>query len=528
MKKINALFVLLTAFFVLSCGEKSEVQERPNILFCISDDQSFPHAGAYGCTWVETPAFDKVADNGLLFTNAYTGNAKCAPSRAIILTGRNSWQLEEAASHVGYFPNKFKTVFETLGDFGYTTGRTAKGWSPGVIRPVNGQPRELIGKDYSDITTTPPAKYMNNVDYAANFEVFLDDCEEGRPFAFWFGGTEPHRAYEYGAGIKYGGKKICDIDRVPAYWIDNDTVRTDMLDYAFEVEHFDSHLGRMIASLEKRGMLDNTIIVVTSDNGMPFPRCKAQEYPSSCHLPLAIMWPEGIKKPGRTITDFVSFVDFAATWLDLAQVREEASGMQSITGKSLRYLFETEKGGRVDPERNFVLVGKERHDTGRPEDVGYPIRAIITDNFTYLKNFKPERWPAGRPETGYLDVDGSPTKTMMLDTYGTENHKYYQYSFGRKPMEEFYDLNTDGECLNNIAQNEEVRAEKDYLSAKMMALLEKQGDPRVLGNGDVFDEYPIMPKQINFYDRFVNKEKVNHGWVNNSDFRPEHNKELKK
>ena len=528
MKKINSTLILLLAVVALSCTQKAKVAERPNILFCMSDDQSFPHASAYGCTWVNTPAFDKVASNGLLFTNAYTANAKCAPSRAVILTGRNSWQLEEAASHVGFFPNKFKTVFETLGDFGYSTGRTAKGWAPGVIRPINGQPRELIGQNYSDIKTTPPAQHMDKTDYSANFDAFLDDCEAGKPFAFWYGGTEPHRAYEYGAGIKYGGKKLSDIDRVPAYWMDNDTVRTDMLDYAFEIEHFDTHLGRMIASLEKRGMLENTIIVVTADNGMPFPRCKAQEYPSSCHLPLAIMWPEGIKKKGRKITDFVSFIDFTATWLDIAGVSEKESGMEAITGKSLRPIFESNKEGRVVPERNFVLVGKERHDTGRPNDVGYPIRAIITDNFTYLKNFKPERWPAGQPETGYLDVDGSPTKTMMLNTYGTKNHKYYQYAFGKKTPEEFYDLKVDGECLNNVAYDEERMADKQYLADKLMAALKAQGDPRVLGNGDVFDAYPIMPKQINFYERFMNGEAVNHSWVNDSDFRPEHNLDLKK
>lgn len=528
MKKLPLLAIALVILVATFCVQKREPVERPNILFCVADDQSFPHAGAYGCEWVKTPAFDKVAANGLLFTNAYTANAKCAPSRAIILTGRYSWQLEEAASHVGFFPNKFKTVFETLSEFGYNTGRTAKGWAPGVIRPIDGQPRELIGQDYSSIMVEAPTSGMDSIDYASNFDQFLDEHKEGEPFAFWYGGTEPHRFYEYGSGIKYGGKKLSDIDKVPGYWIDTDSVRTDMLDYAYEIEYFDTHLGRMIASLEKRGMLDNTIIVVTADNGMPFPRCKAQEYPSSCHLPLAIMWPKGVKKPGRTITDFVSFIDFAATWLDIAGISEAASGMQAITGKSLRPIFESEKMGRVVSERDFVLVGKERHDTGRPDDMGYPIRAIITDDFTYLRNFKPERWPTGQPETGYLDCDGSPTKTQMLNTYGTDKHRFWQYSFGKKPMEEFYDLSADPDCLDNAAQNEALKANRDFLKAKMFALLEEQGDPRVLGNGDVFDAYPIMPKQINFYERFMSGEKMNHSWVNDTDFRPEHNPDFKR
>lgn len=134
----NHLIILclgLMAIFT-SCKNEQEVKEvqRPNILFAISDDQSFPHAGAYGCTWVKTPAFDRVAKEGLLFNQAFTPNAKCSPSRAYILTGRNSWQLEEATNHVPFFPEKFKTFPEALAEQGYFVGRTGKGWAPGVAK----------------------------------------------------------------------------------------------------------------------------------------------------------------------------------------------------------------------------------------------------------------------------------------------------------------------------------------------------------------------------------------------------------
>ena len=518
------LYFALMAFGLFSCTQKHEMQ--PNILFCIADDQSFPHAGAYGCDWVNTPAFDKIAKNGLLFTQAYTCNTKCAPSRAATLTGRNSWQLEEAASHVGYFPTKFKTVFETLKENGYQTGRTAKGWAPGIIRRIDEKPRELIGKNYSEIKTTPPAKGISNIDYAANFEAFLAECTDDKPFAFWYGGIEPHRAYEYKVGIKKGGKKLADIKKVPDYWPDNEVIRTDMLDYAFEIEYFDKHLQTMLDALEKRGMLNNTLIVVTSDNGMPFPRCKAQEYPSSCHMPLAIMWADGIKNSGRTITDFVSNIDFAATFLEVAGISQEESGMQSITGKSLVSIFNSKKSGRIEAERDHVLVAKERHDTGRPNDFGYPIRGIISDDFVYLKNFKTERWPTGMPETGYLDCDGSPTKTEILNAFETEQHKLWEMSFGKRNSEEFFDLKKDPDCVDNIASDQSYMEQKKYWSEMLFEKLKEQADPRILGNGDIFDNYPIIPKQINFYERFFKGEKMNYGWVNESDFRPEQNKEL--
>ncbi|MEL7535223.1 MAG: sulfatase-like hydrolase/transferase, partial [Bacteroidota bacterium] len=122
--------MLLLGTFACQSPSKTSNQKPPNILIAIADDVSFPHMGAYGCSWVKTPNFDRVAREGLLFQNAYTPNAKCAPSRSIILTGRNSWQLEAAANHVPFFPDKFKTVFEVLAENQYFNGHVAKGWAP--------------------------------------------------------------------------------------------------------------------------------------------------------------------------------------------------------------------------------------------------------------------------------------------------------------------------------------------------------------------------------------------------------------
>lgn len=124
----TVVYVFLLALLGLShMALAAEADQQPNILFCISDDQSWKHAGAYGCDWVKTPAFDQVAAEGLLFKRAYTPNAKCAPSRACILTGRNSWQLEEACNHWCYFPSKFRTWPEAFVQNGYHVGMTGKG-----------------------------------------------------------------------------------------------------------------------------------------------------------------------------------------------------------------------------------------------------------------------------------------------------------------------------------------------------------------------------------------------------------------
>ncbi|NNJ70166.1 MAG: sulfatase [Kiritimatiellales bacterium] len=498
--------------------------ERPNILFCIMDDASWAHMSAYGCEWVETPAFDRLAEEGILFHNAYTPNAKCAPSRSSILTGRNSWQLEEAANHVVNFPAKFRTFPEALKENGYVTGKTGKGWGPGDPGMVDGEKRELIGISWSEHTTEPFAAGMSPIDYTANFQDFLDAAGK-KPWFFWYGAIEPHRVYEYGSGVR-AGKKLNDIDRVPAFWPDHETVRNDMLDYGLEIEHADKHLGGMLQALEKRGQLDNTIILMTSDNGMPFPRCKAQEYEYSNHMPLAVMWPKGIKSPGRAVDDMVSFIDFAPTFLEVAGIPFEQSGMHSLPGRSLTDIFYSEKSGQVNPERDFVLIGRERHDYSRPNNAGYPIRGIVGKEHLYLYNYEIERWPAGNPELGYLDCDGSPTKTLILNMRREgKDTKYWEGSFGkRKVHEELFNIANDPDCMENLASSEKAGQLKKEMKERMEKTLIAQEDPRILGNGAIFDTYGFsLPHGWNFYERFMAGEFTPERtkWVNPTDYEKE-------
>jgi N-sulfoglucosamine sulfohydrolase len=498
-------------------GPKSVV--KPNILFAIADDWSYPHAGAYGCQWVKTPAFDRVAREGLLFANAYTPNAKCAPSRANIITGRNSWQLKAAGNHVAYFPLEFKSYAEALGDHGYFVGMTAKGWAPGIATNADGSTRELVGRPFDRRTAQAPTKEISNNDYAANFTDFLDAAPTNQPWCFWYGGREPHRPYVFGSGVAKGGKKTSDVDRVPGYWPDNEIVRNDMLDYAFEVEHFDRHLGRMLAELEKRGQLDNTIVVVTGDNGMPFPRDKGNEYETANHLPLAVMWPRGIRAPGRCVSYYVSFIDFAPTFIEVAGLKWSQTGMADTPGRSLTEIFNSKQSGIVDPTRDHVLLGQERHDVGRPHDWGYPIRSIIKDGWLYMRNFEPTRWPAGNPETGYLNTDGGATKTFILDAHRKDaGDLFWALCFGKHPAEELYNLKYDPDCLNNLAASPDQQARKEQLQAQLFTELKQQGDPRMFGHGEVFEAEPYAGKERNFYERFMRGEMIKTDWVNDTDF----------
>ncbi len=510
------LSMLVTVWF---CG-RVRAESVPNVLFIIADDWG-AHAGAYGTKWVKTPAFDRVAREGLLFQQAFTPTAKCAPSRATILTGRYPWQLEEAGNHMAFFPAKFKSWPETLVSQGWTVGITGKGWGPGVANDIDGKPRQLAGKPIAKHTLKPPTTGIGNNDYAQNFSEFLDTKPSDRPWCFWCGFVEPHRAYEYQSGVQKNGKKLSDIDRVPSYWPDDEIVRNDMLDYAAEVEYLDAHVERMLADLDRRGLTENTVVIVTSDHGMPFPRCKGYAYYDSNHVPLAIRWPKGISSPGRTIEDHVSFVDIAATILDLATIAPAQSGMAHIVGRSWRSILTSSAAGQVDPLRDYTLVGKERTDVGRPNDWGYPIRGILRDRFLYLKNFEPMRWPAGNPETGYLDTDGSPTKSHLLEL-GRQNraNPFWQLNFGMRPREELYYLATDPDCIRNVANDPNYKEQKIKMETQLLVQLTSQLDPRMFGKGRVFDEYKPTAGE-GFYDQWKRGEPVKAGWVQPSDFEKE-------
>ena len=238
----------------------SAAASRPNILFCISDDQSWAHAGANGDPVVQTPAFDRVAAEGLRFVNSFCDAPTCGPSRSAMLTGQPIWRLEEAANIWSTLQAKFATYTEELQKAGYKVGYTGKGWGPGLLEP-GGRTENPAGQNFTGKTLEPPFRAIRDTDYAGNFEDFIAEVSDDQPFCFWLGTSEPHRPYHDGAGLATG-KRLSQV-KVPDIFPDNDLVRSDILDYLVEIEHFDSMVARAIASLEKSGLLENTIVVVT-------------------------------------------------------------------------------------------------------------------------------------------------------------------------------------------------------------------------------------------------------------------------
>jgi N-sulfoglucosamine sulfohydrolase len=473
---------------------RAQGAKRPNILFVIFDDWGFGHASAYGAKWVKTPGFDRVAKEGALFTHAYTSNPKCSPCRASILMGRNSWQTKEAVSHYSILPREFAVYPEVLEKAGYFVGLTGKGWGPGDFKST-GYPHNPAGKTYDAKKTKPPYTGIGVNDYAANFADFLSQRPKDTPFCFWMGFQEPHRVYEEGSGVR-AGRRLADV-AVPPYYPDVRAVRSDMADYALEVEYADAHITRALDQLAAAGELENTLVVVTSDHGMPFPRVKGQIYEDGFHIPLAVRW-GGAMPGGRVINDFITTRDFAPTFLEAAGVKAG----ETFTGKSFVDILKSGKSGVLDPGREYVMVAKERHDIGRPNDAGYPVRAIRTRQYLYIRNYMPDVWPAGMPETGYRDVDDGPTKTLLISSFD----QYYKLSFGKRAAEELYDIEADPACLKNLYAEPGLAVVKRDLRDKMERILKEEGDPRMNGNAAFFDTIQYTGPRKHAYENWLKNQ----------------------
>lgn len=455
------------AIRVQSLSEQQNAR-RPNIVFCMADDWSWPHASILGDPVVKTPNFDRVASEGVLFENAFVSTPSCTPSRLSILAGQHHWRLKEGDSLGGSLREEYDVYTEMLQETGYRIGRFGKGVWPSQH---TFRKRDSFGVKFG------------------SFNAFLRDRNPGQPFCYWHGGQDPHRPYEMGIGGG-SGMKLSQV-RVPACLPDNQTVRSDMADYLWEVQRFDREVGQIMTELEAIGELENTIFIVSGDNGMPFPRCKATLYDYGTRVPLAIRW--GSKVNGqRKVADFITLCDLAPTFLEIAGIAPPAS----MTGRSLLTILKSNQSGQIDDERDFALMGMERHV------YPYPSRALRSKEYLYIRNFGAPKWKTGEtkgqsreydfaknpwpngPGAFSHNIDPSPTKQFLrLNRHRDEVKRFAEFSFGMRPDEELYDLAKDPEQLQNVAKDRHYAAIKKRLRKQLDAELIKSDDPRLAVEG---------------------------------------------
>ncbi len=478
-KKFNFhINLIITIFlsFVLSCEfnkhEKvSEIKKpnRPNILLLMSDNQSADHLGCYGDRSIKTTHIDKLAKEGVIFKNAYCSAPSCSPARASMLTGKDIWNLGEAANLWSSFP-KVEVYTKLMEESGYHVGIEGKGWGPGD-ESVTGWKQNPGGVRYD------------------SFEDFFNEVEKGQPWMYWYSSRDPHRPYKKEEWKKSGIH--LDSINVPPYLPDIYEVRKDIADYYNEIQRFDVEVGSYISLLKEMGQVENTIIIVCSDNGWQMPRGLANLYDFGTKIPLIISWPEFFP-PGREVDDFVNIKDFAPTFLEVSNIPVP----KDMNAKSFLNILTSKKQGRIDPKRDHVIMARERHAFVRKGGLGYPGRAIRTENYLYIKNYEPDRWPAGDPPL-YGDVDAhmlhyeSPTKLYMLKNKESKKvMPLFDLAFSKRPKEELYDLLNDPFQMNNLANVDKYKPNLETLSNRLKSYLVKTQDPRELGQKLNWDNAP--------------------------------------
>ncbi|MFZ5831779.1 MAG: sulfatase [Planctomycetota bacterium] len=441
MRLVVLSVAALACQFVGHACEAAET--RPNILFCIADDLGWPTAGAYGDAVVRTANFDRVASEGLLFNNAYVAAPSCAPSRASILTGRMFYELEEGAIIWSSLSRKFEVFPDMLEQSGYRVGLTGKGWGPGNYK-VGGFTRNPAGPTYK------------------SFAEFLESTPGDRPFFFWYGDKDPHRPYEPGSGAA-SGLKAADV-KLPPWFPDVPEVRGDVLDYYYEVERFDRQVGEMLELLKEKGLAENTMVVITGDNGWPFPRAKAYLFDRGVHVPLAVRWPARVPG-GRVVDDFVSLADLAPTFLEAAGLRPTPQ----MSARSFLDVLTSNGQGQVDPRRDSVVTGLEKHG------FQFPMRSIRTHQHSYIRYYAPG---------DYTCTDSGPTLEFLKAHADDPRYRQMaEWCFGARPAEELYDLAKDPNELKNVAGDPFYAEVKERMGKRLDAYLLGTGDPRATGQG---------------------------------------------
>jgi N-sulfoglucosamine sulfohydrolase len=520
-------------FFLLLCVlciSAHAADQRWNILFVFADDW-----GRYASCYkgldgrptindvVKTPNVDRVAREGVLFRNAFVNAPSCTPCRSSLLSGRYFFNTGRAAILNGAVWDSAIPSFPLmLRDAGYHIGKSYKVWSPGTPAdaPFGGQQYAYqkagnLPNNFSEeatrmvgegMTTAAAREKILGVVHA-NFDDFLAARKPGQPWHYFFGPTTTHRVWVKGSGKQLWGIEPESLKgKLPKFLPDVPEVRQDVADYLGEAQAVDAYVGVLLKKLEETGELDRTLVVLSGDHGMPgVPSGKCNLYDHGVAVTLVARVPGG--KGGRIVDDFVRLPDLAPTFMEVGGVKPP----EGLYGRTLLPLLKSDKSGQIDSTRNWVITGRERHVAAAREDnLPYPMRALRTPEFVYIRNFQSDRWPMGSPKgvtdaqtpefealqnstyTAFADMDASPTKAWLITHRNeTEWKWHYEHAFGKRPTEELYDVRKDPDQVKNLAADQAYAAKRRELSDRLMNLLVEARDPRVMAPPVPFEHPPF-------------------------------------
>jgi len=411
---------------------------RPNILWITAEDIS-PDLGCYGDSVAQTPNLDKIANDGIRYTNAFSTSGVCAPSRSALITGmyQNSIGTHHMRTRTHDFPGLPKPY-------------------QAVVPPyVKGYPEYLRAAGY----------YCTNrrkTDYQIGNPISIwDECGNkahwrnrapGQPFFAIVNFTITH---ESKIRTPLDKQAITDPQKIklPPYYPDTPIVRNDWARYYDNIATMDGQVGELLKQLEEDGLADNTIVFFYGDHGRGLPRAKRWIYDSGLKVPLIIRFPDRVNA-GTVNENLVSFVDFGPTVLSLAGVKVP----QHMQGQPFL-------GNQKKTPRKYIYAARDRMD--ERYDI---IRAVRDKQYKYIKNFQPEKPYA--QEIPYMENMPTMQEMRRLHKEGKLQGPEKLFFRETKPVEELYECTTDPHEVNNLAEKSKY---KDVLE-RMRSELKKWMD----------------------------------------------------
>ncbi len=443
---MRSRFLLLALFTGLTA--LASAAPKPNVLFLLSDDHSYPFLSCYGDTNVKTPTLDKLAAEGMKFHRFFTTAPQCVPSRASLMTGRSP-----VAARITRFSSplpKDEIIFPQLlrEQAGYYTGICGRSFH---LDGSGGKGDTGIGEI---LTEHQMRTFEDRVDFlqgcpdaqvAAQLEAFLDKKPEAKPFFMWANFSNPHHAWNAPAAFRPDPASL----KLPAHWPDLPGMREQLADYCAEVNQLDQTIAGVLQVLVKRHLMEQTMIVFIGDNGVALPHGKGSLYDPGSNVPCVVRWP-GHVKAGTESRALISGEDLAPTLLAAAAVAVPTK----ISGVSFLPLLQ----GESFTPRKHLFVERGPHGsapvTQNMTNNGYDLsRAVRSDRYKFIYNCTP--W------IPYAPVDSAGGAAWQQIAAAHEkgalslgaNATYFTTP---RPVYELYDLETDPSELNNVSGKAEL------------------------------------------------------------------------
>jgi arylsulfatase A-like enzyme len=423
--------------------------ERPNILFLLSDDHSYPYVSAFGDPNVKTPTLDKLAAEGMRFHRFFTSCPQCVPSRSAYMTGRSpvAARMTRFSAPLGRDEVTFPEILRAQG--GYYTGVCGRNYHLDGAARADETIRGIFEKHHLQ-TFASRVDFLNNcpdAEVASQVAAFLDRKPADKPFFMWANFSDPHHPWNAPAEFRPDPASL----KLPPHWPDLPGMREQMADYCAEVNRLDRTIASVLEVLTKRGLLDKTLIVFSGDNGQALPHGKGSLYDPGSNVPFIIRWP-GAVKPGGESRALLSGEDLAPTLLAAAG----CSPHENMTGINFLSLL---KGESFTP-RKYVFVERGPHGSA-PVNVnmsnsGFDLsRAVRSDRYKFIYNCTP--WIPYAP----VDSAGGDGWNQMkaASAAGTLPPPLRATYFNTpRPVYELYDLQSDPSELNNLTGKPELAA----------------------------------------------------------------------